>query len=743
MLRSLYSAVSGIKGHQTYLDVTGNNIANVNTVGFKKDSLLFADTIYQTMKSASAPNSGIPIGGVNPAQVGLGVSVAAIETIHSQGSMQNTGQETDMAINGKGFFVVRNGSQQLYTRSGAFALDKNGNLVQQGSGYLVQGYAFKDKLNPATGNVERVKDTSLTSINIPIGEKIPAKETQLVSFRCNLCSSEGAEITNLNNIPGGTEKVLRPHEYTAYGSPKEVTGVGTTAPAAPTNGDLWLDTTNANAPVLKQYDLATTAWVVADEPLNAETIYHDNSSYSTGNGTYNGIVAKRVTVDTAGATLPTIDQADSTTYRKPGETFLNTATGVIHTANATGTAWLTTTTDAVAGTAYAAKDDGNAVGTDIYVRGAALPMTETASANILDPENSYNIFQWSTTDDSWTNVNLLNTTTGLFATSESVTTQANIDAFGESMLKSNDHVVKMTIYDSLGNPRTMEVAFRRVVTNTASTDPAKAAETEWDWYAYYTDEKGNVLEQYGEGAGTLVFGDDGLLKRTYYYEPTPATPDPLATGTTQPEYTWQVVEKEIGNPQHEDRSTGVMVADFNTSGAEGSVVGDPARYESNTITLDFLGKQYADLMGLDHDTIDGVTSFASSTTTIGRYQDGYAMGTLTGFSVGQDGTVTGIYSNQVTLPVAQVALATFANDQGLEKVGGTCFAESANSGTAQIGAPLTGSAGAVMSNNLEMSNVDLSEEFVSLIRAQRGFQANSRVVTTSDQVLEELINLKR
>jgi flagellar hook protein FlgE len=119
------------------------------------------------------------------------------------------------------------------------------------------------------------------------------------------------------------------------------------------------------------------------------------------------------------------------------------------------------------------------------------------------------------------------------------------------------------------------------------------------------------------------------------------------------------------------------------------------------------------------------------------------MGELNNFSVGNDGTITGSYTNGQTLKLAEVALATFANEGGLTKVGETCFAETTNSGMAMIGSPMEGNAGSVQSNTIEMSNVDLTEEFVNLIRAQRGFQANTRVVTTSDQVLEELINMKR
>ena len=106
----------------------------------------------------------------------------------------------------------------------------------------------------------------------------------------------------------------------------------------------------------------------------------------------------------------------------------------------------------------------------------------------------------------------------------------------------------MDVYDSLGNVYTMATYFRKVLDRPGSTDPVKGAEAEWDWYTCYLDKDGKPLEAFGEGAGTLVFGDDCLLKRTYYYEPTPATPDPMATKTTQPVYNWSVVEKIIGDP---------------------------------------------------------------------------------------------------------------------------------------------------------------------------------------------------
>ena len=142
MLRSLFTAVTGVRAHQTMLDVTGNNISNANTTGFKKDNTIFADLMYQANKYASG--AGDTRGGINPAQVGLGVSVSAIETIHTQGSGQYTGNTSDMMIQDKGFFVYQNGNQQIYSRSGACVLDANSDMVLSGQGYKLQGYEFED-----------------------------------------------------------------------------------------------------------------------------------------------------------------------------------------------------------------------------------------------------------------------------------------------------------------------------------------------------------------------------------------------------------------------------------------------------------------------------------------------------------------------------------------------------------------------------------------------------------------------
>ena len=127
MMRSLYAGVSGLQNHQTRMDVIGNNISNVNTYGFKKGRATFQDMISQQINGAARPTE--EVGGVNPKEVGLGMSVATIDTIFTQGNLQTTGNTTDLAIQGNGFFVLKNGDETFYSRAGVFGTDSNGTLV--------------------------------------------------------------------------------------------------------------------------------------------------------------------------------------------------------------------------------------------------------------------------------------------------------------------------------------------------------------------------------------------------------------------------------------------------------------------------------------------------------------------------------------------------------------------------------------------------------------------------------------
>lgn len=180
MMRSLYSGVSGLQNHQVRMDVLGHNIANVNTTGYKKNRVNFQDLLYQQMSGAARPNE--EVGGVNPKEIGLGMSIASVDTIHTQGSLQTTGVMTDIAIQGNGFFVLQKGDSRFFTRAGAFGLDRDGRLVNPANGYRVQGW------NAQVVNGREILNTSgaLEDLVIPVGSKDPAKATEQVYLACNL-----------------------------------------------------------------------------------------------------------------------------------------------------------------------------------------------------------------------------------------------------------------------------------------------------------------------------------------------------------------------------------------------------------------------------------------------------------------------------------------------------------------------------------------------------------------------------
>ena len=182
MLRSLYSGVSGLRTHQQMMDVTGNNIANVSTTGFKSSATVFQDTLSQTLQGAAAPTAGgiaPPFGGTNPAQVGLGVRLAGISTNMGQGSSQLTGRATDLAVQGDGYFVVKTGNENLYTRAGSFSLDARGQLTTPAGG-LVQGIAVAASgTSPAVaaGTITIPTDGSIESYTIAPDGKVTGNKS--------------------------------------------------------------------------------------------------------------------------------------------------------------------------------------------------------------------------------------------------------------------------------------------------------------------------------------------------------------------------------------------------------------------------------------------------------------------------------------------------------------------------------------------------------------------------------------
>ena len=165
MLRSLYSGVSGLKNHQTKMDVVGNNIANVNTIGFKSSRVTFQDIYSQTLKPASIPSTSGGLGGMNPQQVGLGVTLGTVDVMYTRGATEYTGAPLDLSIDGDGFFVVSDGNREYYSRAGNFSTDSNNNLVNS-DGLFIQGWNMPASFDPATDTVPTTPPEPLDNVSI-------------------------------------------------------------------------------------------------------------------------------------------------------------------------------------------------------------------------------------------------------------------------------------------------------------------------------------------------------------------------------------------------------------------------------------------------------------------------------------------------------------------------------------------------------------------------------------------------
>ncbi|MEI8094051.1 MAG: flagellar hook protein FlgE [Spirochaetales bacterium] len=275
MMRSLYSGVSGLQNHQTRMDVIGNNISNVNTTGFKKGRVNFQDMISQTTQGAAKPNE--EVGGVNPKQVGLGMTIASIDTLFTQGALQTTGVNTDVALQGNGFFILKDGDKSFYTRAGSFGLDSNGTLVNPATGLKVQGWMAQ-----TIDGVSVVKPSGDTSqLTIPIGSKDPAKATTNVDFACNLNKNTTVltATSSKQDIADNTWDVDK-DIYDSFGNTHKLRITYQRDPAAPDGPNQWLATVKID-PANTTFDNKLGLGFGTPATGNTYTVKFDNSGALT------------------------------------------------------------------------------------------------------------------------------------------------------------------------------------------------------------------------------------------------------------------------------------------------------------------------------------------------------------------------------------------------------------------------------------------------------------------------------
>ena len=680
MMRSMFSGVSGLKGHQTRMDVIGNNIANVNTTGFKSSRVTFADMISQNLSGASSPTGNI--GGVNPKQVGLGMSVASTDLIYTNGSVQQTGKNTDIAISrGDGLFVVKRGEQQFYTRNGAFSFDAEGNLTIPSTGLYVQGYM-------ANNGVLAVGGDNTTKIRIPAGKSMEATSTVSASYTKNLnASTPGYEVANvLVKYADGTSGTTTSYSATETGklvltmdNGRKIY-LGSAAPAqtvgsAPT-GALYSSTvSNITAKVGGTVDLDLA--MDANNPSSpkeingsATTVINRTGATALTSGTYafgdvfniSGKITNVVSSPPSDVVLTlgtdnNITPGTAVTIKVPKPNSFtysvnDTYTGQLKITKVVGNTGSTVTTA-----------DGNSAtvgATPVSVTNAATPYTHTGSAT---DGTIKSITRESTYQHAGKTVSsvLLNTKSGTSIDGLVGKTYAQNDTFYPSVATT------IAVYDSLGAKHSVPVVF------------TKGENNKW------------VLSL-GTGGDTYTITE--------------------ADGTT---------------------TTVALTKTDLTFDSTGAYTGGTA-----SLNLTYTNGAAPQQVSLN---LGAITQYAG-TSTIAADSDGNAAGTLASVDIDSSGVITGTYTNGVRQKEAQIAMAQFNNPSGLTKLGGNLYQESNNTGTrtisgaADIGTELTTSA-------LEMANVDLADQFSDMIITQRGFQSNSKMITVSDEMLETLINMKR
>ncbi len=678
MMRSLFSGVSGLKSHQTRMDVIGNNIANVNTTGFKAKRLNFADMLYQTTQAGSAANTDTQRGGINPRQIGLGVKTGAINTsITTEGASQSTGNPFDLKLTGEAFFIVSDGTNTYYTRDGSFDVDDAGYLVMANTGYTVMGWTQMD-------GETLIQSGSVSPINVYQYQTYDAAATTnayingiIDKYDDNLLTASGRQV-NLQtydsrgfeyNLKFGIKPVANPGTKT-----RDVTNMETIYDF--TGKQLYAVDNSNKTYSLKYADVGgvvgdTVAWKEGDMPdLDALIEQAVNQAHQAKLGSSDTVYIKFVTSPGADAANPNDDTIE------------------VHI--------ITSATDTGAGTT---------VGTAILSSGIDSSKLKDAVLTVsLDGHMDYST---STSTDDVVNVTAETLTALGMQTLPTITTPQNIP---------NLRITAQTYTDESGNVQTR----RRIEAGTPYVDVTDKVD-------------------YSALIQLLTIGTESTISQYI------TTEEIDAGGYIEGQYTISLLGMTDSDGAEVDISNlGDVTYDlvYNTDDGSFSYVG-AAGETSFTLGLSRLNTlgNFEDVT-VDMSGTKNVDNDKKSTLE-GLRADGRKIGTMTGVSIGTDGLVQVQYSNGMARNIAQVAVATFPNAMGLENAGDNLYTQSASSGDVSIVDIAASGTGYMTSGVLEMSNVDLSQEFTEMITTQRGFQANSRTITVSDTLLEELINLKR
>ena len=808
MMRSMYSAVSGLKTHQTKMDVIGNNIANVNTVAFKSSSVTFQDILYQTTSGASGANVATGVGGVNAKQIGLGVSMATTTvSIETAGASETTGNPFDIKLTDKNttnFFVVNDGSQNLFTRAGSFYVDGVGNLCMTSTGYMVMGWQVDETTNDirkdTVSALRIMQEKNLTSApeattKAVMGGVLDENDADVQSdngkvMNLNFYDSLGYQYTARFSVKATGEdgkykvsltSILNDEnedmigKYTAeeraklFGDYEEVESVHSVL--SPVEGEFTIDPAtgtisdgvntyalNAAGDAFEYSDGTTTKSYSIGDIFGADAASKVADGYTFSFDSANGVytLAKDIvtTIAPADATAHVVNAdgsitagAATYTYNAISGLFEDGAGATLSVADVFGT----DVADKLADASYSLVFD---------TTGATYTLVQADSAELTPGESKFKVNTDGTITDG-VNTYTLNATGDAFeyTDGETVTSYSLADVFGAENVEvlTTDPTSYVLEFDNGEYSIIKKTVVVEEEVDTVYSDASLNEGFKFQEDGTIINEKTNVVYEYVSGTEFKASTGD-TVTADVIFNMTENMQQNLGIGigkdglNTNSDYEFKLDDE--GQFVVTRKNPNYILA-FNTAtGVFDSINGDPksvslklgdALGENNfnkngnfeNISIDFTqclnynngGKS---TIGMDAGDTDGTTG------------KGRKLGNMIGVSIDTNGKIYGSYDNGNTKLLGQIAVAQFSNASGLSKVGESCYQTTLNSGDFDgIGVEVSADGSSMTTGELEMSNVDLSTEFTQMITTQRGFQANSRVITTSDTLLEELVNLKR
>lgn len=654
---ALYTGLSGLRVHQTYIDVIGNNLANVSTPGFRGSRATFSDILSFTVRAGSGPNGNF--GGQNPLQIGTGAVMASVDMDTNQGTLQDTGRSLDVALQGRGFFTLSNGSQSFYTRVGSFGVDASRSLVDLRTGL-------------------RVVNSSGANISIPTSDTLPARATSQITFQGSLPAEVGGPLEEIvsSSVPL--------QEGTA--ATKTATATGASAPQfdlttmigqsmlVSVNGGAQQTLTVPNAAPFTSGPVGASDvadWLNAN--LNGINATGDNGAGTVTIDTVRLGTSATLKFDNSNASSNLLSALGLDTLLDSGSESTAAATTDLNALTARSRPYQNGDVLTVSGT----NPDGTAF-SDSFVYGAGNDGTTLAQL-IAFLNNTVDANQATASLSADGNIRLtandkeeaqLSLFIGDATGNGGSATWPSFEVAQEGT-GPDEAVTSIDVIDSQGRSHPVTLTFTRSATDA----------TIWDLRATLDESDGTITQ---DSIGQIRFNNDGSF-------------NVIGGGTNSLSFAWDGITAN----------------------------------QSVTINLGTSGQ------------FDGIAMLGNATTVAAVDQDGFDAGQLLDIGINSNGELVAFYSNGQNDVLDTLRISMFSNEAGLVRQGDTLFVESPNSNDAISTVANAAGAGQVRAGQLENSNVDIAREFVNLIEAQRGFQANSRVITTTDEILAELMNIVR